>query len=264
MRYLVSHQNEQMGPFSLDEIVVKIHDRSLELLDYLYDEHADDWVLIMEFEPLAGKLRSRKPTGRPGNMGTGTTDGAASEAVPSPVTAHSIVEWFVLKGESRFGPFPFKDLIKMLQQKIVFPFDMVWHAGMPAWARLADLPDFSEVNMRSLFNQVDAKDAFTQRRFPRVKYDGRVLVHDNLSIWKGHGLEISRGGVGISMSNAKVVPGQHLTLHFSSQNGWPAFNAHCEVVSKKYVPDGGLPVEYGLRFLSLTQGAQEEFYKKVA
>jgi hypothetical protein len=52
-------------------------------------------------------------------------------------------------------------------------------------------------------------------------------------------------------------------VHFKRHEGYPAFNAVCEVVSKKFVDDGS-PVQYGLRFLSLSQEVQDEFYKKVA
>nr|HMN68306.1 PilZ domain-containing protein [Bdellovibrionales bacterium] len=83
------------------------------------------------------------------------------------------------------------------------------------------------------------------------------------SLWKGQGFEISQGGVGITMKNALVVPGQQLFVHFNGFEDFPAFNAVCEVVSKKFV-NSDAPVEYGLRFLSLSQDVQEEFYKKVA
>ena len=65
------------------------------------------------------------------------------------------------------------------------------------------------------------------------------------------------------MSNSVVVPGQRVFIHFRKFNEWPAFNAVCEVVSKKFVNDGS-PVQYGLRFLSLTHEVKDEFYKKVA
>jgi len=265
MKYLVSHQNEQIGPFGLDEIVEKVRSKQLELFDYIYDQEKDDWVLLMEFAGLASKLKSNKPTARPPQAGTGTTPDATPPAVETRfnITAHTITEWFVLKGENRFGPFTYKDVVKMLQQKVVFPFDFIWHAGMETWKRAAEIADFSEEKIRSAYSKTENKDAFMQRRFKRKKFAARVIIHDNLSLWKGHGTEISKGGVGVSMTNAMVLPGQQLTLHFHAQEGWPAFNAVCEVVSKKFVSDSS-PVEYGLRFLSLSQEAQEELNKKVA
>jgi hypothetical protein len=258
----------------VDEIVAQVRAKELELFDYIYDLEKDDWVLLMEFAPVAAKLNDNKP-GRPPQVGTGTTTAPkaptaapVATAAPAPevsfnVTAHTITEWFVLKGENRFGPFNYTDLVKMLQQKVVFPFDFVWHTAMEGWKRVAEVPDFNSENIRKLFSEAEKEDVFVQRRFERTKYSGRVIIHDGLTLWRGEGVEISKGGVGLTMQNTKVLPGQQLTLHFTQQEDWPAFNAICEVVSKKFVSDS-TPVEYGLRFLSMSQETQDELYKKVA
>lgn len=295
MKFLVSHQGEQSGPFTLDEIVARVRGKELDLFDYIYDEEKADWVLLMEFAALASRLKSNKPTARPpaGNAGnftaetpahdegaktetraaapatvaTAKTTSASASATASAVTAtesaspHAVTEWFVVKGENRFGPFAYQDVVRMLQQKVVFPFDFIWHAGLPAWKRIAELSEFSADNIRSLLAQQDS--AFVQRRFQRQKYTGKVLVHDNATLWKGQGFEISKGGVGVALSNALVLPGQQVTVHFSAHEGWPAFNALCEVVAKKFVNDAS-PIEYGLRFLSLSQDVQEQLFKKAA
>ena len=293
MKYLVSHQNEQSGPFTVDEIVGQIRAKELELFDYIYDLEKDDWVLLVEFAPVAQKLKGNKPAAPPkaltvaqapapvqavappasvmsSTVGTGTTAAVAAGPSAQPAaaasfSAHAINEWFVLKGDNRFGPFTYTDLVKMLQQKTVFPFDFVWHTGMEGWKRVVEVSDFTPENIRKLFADAGTggADVFVQRRFERAKFGGRVIVHDGLTLWRGEGLEISRGGVGVTMQNTKVLPGQQLTLHFGAQEKWPAFNAVCEVVSKKFVSDSS-PVEYGLRFLSLSQETQAELYKKVA
>ena len=301
MKYLVSRQSQQSEPLALEEIAARVRAKELDLFDYIYDLEKDDWVLLMEFAPLAAKLRTNKPS-KPPQVGTGTTDAetktevaqaeladeAVSEitqvtktaiAMPTPtvaksepvevnfhVAAHTIIEWYVLKGENRFGPFNHTDLVRMLQQKVVFPFDFVWHAGMDTWKRVGQVADFDSANIRKMFverNVATKEDIFVARQFPRRKFNGRLIVHDGMTLWRGDGVEISRGGVGVTMQNAKVLPGQQLTLHFTQQSDWPAFNAVCEVVSKKILSDNK-PVEYGLRFLSMTRETQEEFYKKVA
>jgi hypothetical protein len=272
MKYLVSHQGLSLGPLTVDEIVGKVRAKELELFDYVFDEGKEDWVLLMEFPLLAEKLKTSKPPRPP----------QVKPEAPAPVKvelhlvkpdakasvvkadAHTISEWFVLKGENRFGPFNYTDLVKMLQQKVVFPFDFIWHAGLPNWQRVAEIEDFQPATIRNLFaKSAKAKNVFSERKFKRKEFSGRVLIHDNLTLWKGEGFEISKGGVGISMSNSVVVPGQQVFVHFKKHEEYPAFNAVCEVVSKKFVNDDS-PVQYGLRFLSLSQEVQEEFYKKVA
>lgn len=270
MKYQVSRQGVASGPLALDEIVAKVKGKELDLFDYIYDESKQDWVLLMEFSALAERLKSSKPPRPPQ---TQTAEEPSLTVVPaqaketvkaSAPSAHTISEWFVLKGENRFGPFSYNDVVRMLQQKVVFPFDLIWHAGLDNWRRVAELEDFHEDTIRSLFsNSSKQKEVFVERKFARKPFQGRVVVHDNLSLWKGEGFEISKGGVGINMSNSLVVPGQHVFVHFRQHGEWPAFNAVCEVVSKKFVSDAS-PVQYGLRFLSLSQEVQEEFYRKVA
>lgn len=284
MKYLVSRQGLAIGPLAMEEIVTKVKAKELDLFDYIFDEAKEDWVLLMEFAPVAAQLKSSKPPRPPQHAAAQTAEAVTPPApevkkpavvdnrnTPPPVsatpiatTAHSISEWFVLKGENRFGPFSYTDVVKMLQQKVVFPFDLIWHAGLDNWRRVVELEDFHPDTIRSLFAQSSKKkEVFVERKFPRKAFAGRVVVHDNLTLWKGEGFEISKGGVGINMSNSLVVPGQHVFVHFRQHEDWPAFNAVCEVVSKKFVSDAS-PVQYGLRFLSLSQDVQDEFYKKVA
>lgn len=284
MKYLVSHQGQESGPISLDEIVQMVRDKKIELFDYIFDESKQDWVLLMEHGDLAQKLKSNKPS-RPPQMapqipaqspnqaaapapvqktGTGTTL-EKPITMGAPDTAHNIGEWYVLKGENKFGPFSYSDVVKMLQQKVVFPFDFIWHTALDSWRRVADIEDFKEENIRKLFTTggTKKKEVFFERKFKRHKFAGRVIVHDNLSVWKGEGFEISKGGVGITMNNSVVVPGQQVHVHFNGHGDFPSFNALCEVVSKKFVSDT-TPVQYGLRFVTMSQEVQDEFYKKVA
>jgi PilZ domain/GYF domain 2 len=284
MKYLISHQNQESGPFTLDEIVGKVRSKELELFDYIFDDAKQDWVLLMEHPDLAQKLKSNKPPRPPQTVdktGTGTTTTTVTpvQAATTPLDlppavpvkaggtpdAHTISEWFVLKGENKFGPFTYTDVVKMLQQKIVFPFDYIWHSGLESWKRVAETGDFTEENIRLLFAKTEGKkkDVFLERQFKRKKFGGRVIIHDNMTLWKGSGFEISKGGVGVTMNNALVVPGQQVFVHFTGEGEFPAFNAVCEVVSKKYVNDD-TPIQYGLRFLSLSQEVQDQFYKKVA
>lgn len=277
MKYKVSHQGQETGSFTIEEIVGMIRSKDLELFDYIFDESKNDWVLLMEHAELAAKLKSNKPPRPPGaapKPAVPPSDEITVVNYPNPITTSNRgvapttlgqdhIEWFVLKGEHRFGPFGYVEVVRMLQQKVVYPFDFVWHAGLSDWKRLAEIPEFRAEHIRSLYEKGGKKtDVFVQRKHKRKKHNGRVIIHDNLTLWKGESFEISKGGVGVTMKNALVVPGQQVFVHFSGTEGWPSFNAVCEVVSKKFVQDNA-PVEYGLRFLSMSPEAQDEFNKKV-
>src|SRR5690606_38372739 len=100
----------------------------------------------------------------------------------------------------------------------------------------------------------EINEVFFRRRHRRVKYGGTILVHDNKSVWKGQGVEISAGGAGVIMENSMIVPGQTLYLHFKPGDGVPPFNAVCEVVSKRFVEgvkDKNAPIRYGLKFKNI-------------
>jgi len=274
MKYKVSHQGQEAGTFTLDEIISKVRAKELELFDYIFDETQNDWILMMEHPELAGKLRSQKPPRPPaGTVPAGTPKETKTtpmrDTTPTvPKAAQTTIknegnEWFVLKGEHRFGPFGFDEVVRMQQQKVVFPFDFVWHANLSDWKRLAEVPEFQPENIKAMYEKGGKKsDLFVQRKHKRKKHASRVIIHDNLSLWKGESFEISKGGFGVTIKNALVVPGQQVFVHFSGSEGMPSFNAVCEVVSKKFVNDTS-PVEYGLRFLSMSPETQEEFNKKV-
>lgn len=272
MKYRVSHQGQEAGVFSAAEIVAKIRAKELELFDYAFDESQNDWVLLMEHNEIAALLKSNKPPRPPGPSQVQPQTSNPVETAPRTSFTATIpatgvadsVEWFVLKGEHRFGPFAFAEVVRMQQQKVVFPFDFVWHAGLSDWKRLAEIAEFQPDTIRSLYEKTGKKsDLFMKRQHKRKKHNGRVIIHDNLTLWKGESFEISKGGVGVTLKNALVVPGQQVFVHFSGHDGWPSFNAVCEVVSKKFVQDDA-PVQYGLKFLSMSPEVQDAFLKKVA
>lgn len=271
--FYVSHEGQQQGPLSVDEILTKIKAGELTPLDYLYDDVKSDWVVFLEHEVLAAKLKEAKPKAPPKPAAHAEEQTKAEEKQIEhtvqemkknghEVSEHMVTEWYVLKGENKFGPFAYPDLIKMLQQKVVFEFDFVWHPGLSAWKRIAELHAFEADKVKALKETLmpEISEVFFRRRHRRVNYNGTILIHDNKAVWKGHGVEISAGGAGVVMENSLLVPGQTLYLHFKPGDGVPPFNAICEVVSKKYV-DGikekNAPIHYGLKFTSISPNAQK-------
>ncbi|MCB0410617.1 MAG: DUF4339 domain-containing protein, partial [Flavobacteriales bacterium] len=276
--YVISKNGEQIGPFSLEKITEMLKQGELAPLDYIFDEGLNDWVLLMENKELSDSIKSAKPKSTPKLVNNPIED-QKSESNPlnskPAVTSkdapnHLASEWYILKGENKFGPFAYTDVIKMLQQKVVFEFDFAWQPGLSTWVRIADLDSFKVDNINQLKDTLmpEISEVFFRRRHRRVKYGGTVLVHDNNNVWKGKGVEISAGGAGVVMENAMIVPGQTLYLHFKPGDGVPPFNAICEVVSKKYVEGvkgRNTPMRYGLKFTSISPTTQEflnEFSKR--
>jgi hypothetical protein len=294
-QYFISHQGQQLGPWSAEQILKKYQGGRLKATDYIYDEEAQDWVLIVEHPELKVKLRQEKPAAPPliqeatpshdmaktqseelPAMGTATTGEQETDPTEkklgelrtqaSAQDTFATLEWYVLKGDNKFGPFSYHDVIRMLQEKAVYEFDFVWHEGLETWHRIAELDAFTKDNIRRLKTTLmpEISEVFFRRRHRRVPFDGTILVHDNNSVWKGHGVEISAGGAGVVMDNAMITPGQTLYLHFRPSGKVPPFNAICEVVSKKFedgVKDKNTPIRYGLKFTKISGEAKQELLK---
>jgi len=235
-QFSVSHNGKIVGSFFSKDIAAMLHAKTFESTDYLYDEELANWVLLIEHPEVMEHLK-----------GAQTMEVSMEEPTKGP-------EWFLLKGENQTGPFNYPDMVKMLQDKVIFDFDYVWKAGMDAWKRVAEVDIFSKQNIHQLKNENQYKEVFFKRRFKRKDYGGTLIVHDNNTVWHGKSIEISEGGAGIVMNNSMIMPGQTLYMHFRPSHIVPAFNVFVEVVSKKYVKGvnkSDAPVMYGVRFLKI-------------
>lgn len=273
-QFYVSHSGHQMGPYAINDILKLVTDGTLSPLDYVYDDVKADWILFLDHPSLQEKVKALKPKAPPAatkqveapkkeETHEHTVKEATKNLKVTPEMAELMGhEWFVLKGENKFGPYAYVDVIKMLQQGVIFEFDFAWHHGLESWKRIAEMSAFSKANMQMLKETVlpEVSEAFFRRRYKRVQYGGTVLVHDNKSVWRGVGLEISEGGAGLVMENSMCVPGQQLYLHFKPGDGVPPFNAICEVVSKGFtdgVKDPKASIKYGVKFKTVSPEAHK-------
>lgn len=258
--YSVSHSGETVGPWTVDEIARKLAATEIAVTDFVWDESADDWVPLMDFAPLKAHLLSLKP-GRPKAV-TGLIDSTVTKIKSSNVAEAKVVgteerpEWYVSRGQQKFGPFTYLGVIKALQDKSVYEFDYIWTNGMESWVRIAEHERFGSETIRELMNSAEGALIFAKRKHPRILIENDVLVHDNSRVSPGRMVEASEGGSGIVIQNSTLIPGQMLNVHFASIEGLPAFNAIGEVVSKKFTKgtrDRRSPIQYGVRFVKIDQ-----------
>jgi hypothetical protein len=149
----------------------------------------------------------------------------------------------------------------MLQEKVVYGFDFAWHNGLSGWKRLSDIAEFQEAAIRTLSKDKKARDIFAERKHVRHEHTGTVIVHDQHQWWNAEALEISSGGVSVRIENSMMAPGQQIHMHFKPHGQFPAFNAVGEIVNKKYIEnikDRYAPIQYGVRFLSLSGTGKEK------
>ncbi len=278
-KFYISHQGKESGPHLVSEIVSKIRSGEITLEDYAFVESKEDWIPLFNVPEIEREIPKEKPQNKPKlssvfNHDSHTTakaehpqEGGSSDVRAPHETAPSkegvkSEEWFILKGENRFGPFIYFDLVRMLQEKALWEYDYVWHSGLSSWTRIAELNEFRVEQIRKIRDSGsrEAAEIFFRRRHARVKYGGSIIVHDNQRIWKGESLEIGEGGAGIIMANSMITPGQTIYLHFKPGQGAPPFNAICEVVSKQYTKEtknAKTPLRYGLRFLNVNPHGKE-------
>ncbi len=243
--YYIAHQGQQQGPFSIAEIEMKLNSEKLYWHDYIYDDKSEDWVFLMEFSALTkvfnksfeNPIRENPKLSKP-------------EADPMKKRI-----WYVLKQNNNYGPFSKTELIQMLQGKTLHEFDFIWHNGMSAWKRLADVNEFSVSEIQAVFKAVknnkdeSGNSIFFRRKHVRAKLNSQAVVHDHKKIYKSVGVEISIGGAGLMIENAKFEKDQQIYLHIKPGQNVPAFNAICKIVSQK----GNL---YGVQFVKISGAAK--------
>ncbi len=246
-RYFVSQSGHQLGPFTTAEITSKIFAQEINLSDYLYDEIAGDWLMILTFEEFADVIHFAKPAKAPG------------------VEAQKVVadqtEWFILKGQNRFGPYALFDVIKLLQSRSLFEYDYAWNAKLDTWQLIADLPEFHADKIKELksSSHPELTEVFFRRRHARASYGASLIIHNNSQVWKGKSFEISPGGAGIELETGHLQVGQTLNIHFKPGSDVPPFNAKCEIVSQRTHGSGiTKKVTYGVKFVEVSPQTQEE------
>lgn len=286
--FFVNKGETQLGPWTMQELAARVASGEVVVTDFVFDESQNDWVALFQCAAFQAHMQSQKPKAAPPKRSQPHAEAAPVQqtqtpdedktvvlaAVPETQTARTTpvqtlsesqltgepTEWYVQKGQHRYGPFAHSGVIRALQEKTVYEFDLCWKAGMSEWVRIAQCADFSPEKIRELSSQSkSAQGVFTQRQHIRIPFESEVLVHDNRSVWLGRAFEGSAGGSGLVIENATLVPGQTVLLHFAEREDLPAFNALCEIVSKKYVEDvrdAKSPVSYSVRFVKLDAQAE--------
>lgn len=249
--FYVSHNGEQKGPWSAQDILKKLKAQDLAWSDYIYDEGKGDWVMLMDHPEFTSQFKSMSAKPAPPKP--------RKEEPKREVEATADKEWFVLKAENKYGPFSMLEIIRMLQEKNIFEYDYVWHQAMTTWKRIAEVDEFKPEKIRALkeSGSSEVQEIFFRRRHARAEYGASILVHNNKKVWKGESLELSSGGAGLVIENQEFNPGQTLFLHFKPGDGVPPFNAICTVVSKQMPLPGRTAVRYGVKFTSINRNVQD-------
>ncbi len=263
-RYHVARGDTCVGQFAVEDILGRVKSGELDPFDHVYDEDQKDWVAIIvhpvfvmhkEFWQKYQNANVAKPV-------------KFSHTKPKsvPELEDGKEAWFVLKGDHRFGPFEYLELVRLTQENNLKDWDYVWTKRLPKWTRISSLPEFHVETIEHLRESLSehlggaVNEVFFRRRFARAAFEGSILVHNNHKLYRGRSLEMSAGGLSLVLGIGDIKVTDTLHLHVKPSRETPAFNSACEVMARRVLNAGDAksPVVYGLKFIGLEERVKTE------
>lgn len=169
-------------------------------------------------------------------------------------------KWFVLRGETKFGPFEYDTMLNMIQRGELFDYNYIWSQHLENWMLLGDVPEFSKDRLALLIKSQDpASLAFFRRGADRAEVQIPILGNNEEYFFDGICNSVSMNGALILINNPLLLPGQKLVLHFKECASNPkSFNVLSQIVRKNFsrqrlnVKSG---LNYAVKFLETQEWA---------
>ncbi len=179
-------------------------------------------------------------------------------------TAVNAQQWYVLRGEMKYGPYEYRSLITMIQNGELFDYNYVWAPHLENWSLVGELQDFSRDRLCRLIETKDhIAGAFKDRKAARVDLITPVYAHNDYNFFDGHTLSVSENGALVLLNDPLLLPSQKILMHFRESELNPlGFNVLAEIVRKNYskqrlnVKSG---LHYAVRFLQVQDLGKTQF-----
>jgi hypothetical protein len=190
---------------------------------------------------------------------------SAQQTIPTP-NHH---EWYILRGEIKYGPYEYSALIHMIQTGELFDYNYAWASHMESWMVLGDIKEFSKDTLARLIQTQDhSPGVFIKRGSPRVEIDRDVYAHNNNNFFDGKCTSISDNGALLLLNDPLLLPGQEIVIHFRGvdENNPSGFNVKAEVIRKNFskqrinVKSG---LHYAVRFLQVPKYGQDQILNMI-
>ncbi|MGZ3768086.1 MAG: PilZ domain-containing protein [Bdellovibrio sp.] len=171
-------------------------------------------------------------------------------------TSTNQTQWYILRGEMKYGPYDYRSLISMLQTGELLEYNYVWASHLENWTLVSDLQEFSKDRLCRLLETKDQlSTAFKERKYPRADVVVQVYGHNDHNFFDGNTLSVSENGALVLLNDPLLLPGQKVLLHFrNNEMNAKSFNVLCEIIRKNFskqrlnVKSG---LHYAVRFLSV-------------
>jgi hypothetical protein len=257
--YFVSHSGKSDGPYSFQDLKKKLKSGDFSYTDYLWVAEDESWQMLAEFfatefppprDPPAGitVTGEKKLKEREYDSETFSQDlGISNESI-----------WFLYRDNTKFGPYRYLELVRLLQTNACAPDDFLWKPGFEDWTRVRHCPEFEDAVLKKLVHlrNFGTEKVFIQRRFPRVPYESEVILHDEKRVIFGAARSLSEGGAFLEVSKPTHVKGDRIKIHFTPGAVSVPFNCIAEVTQVSKGPPSG----YNVKFIYL----EEEDRKRIS
>lgn len=170
-------------------------------------------------------------------------------------------QWFVMRGEHRYGPFAYSHVVRLLMQNELTRNDFVWRVDHLTWQKVDDVPEFTDETIRAFLQTPQAGiSAQLDRRSARFAVGTSVLAHNDRKLYQARSVELSLRGAGVIIDAAMLPIGEMLKLHFRPNaklgERFTAFNARGQIVNKFVMeipgrPNAPIQFKYGIAFKDL-------------
>lgn len=178
------------------------------------------------------------------------------------MTTETLNQWFVLRGEDKYGPFEYQAMIRMLQKNELYDYNFVWAPHMDSWTLLGELEEFSKDRLARLIeNNASMRGAFTPRAHARMDVDIPVYGHNGQLFFDGRALSVSENGSLLLLNSPLLLPQQKILLHYKAEGDGPAeFNATAVIIRKNFTRQrinvkSGL--HYAVRFTEVSDAGRK-------
>ena len=170
-------------------------------------------------------------------------------------------DWFIARSDKKYGPYSVEEMIQLRQYGKAFETDLIWKKGLRNWKTLIQVEEFSTLAMSNLSLQSDTSSLLNRRKWPRVKKDFSVYIHNGITVWKAKTVILSQGGTLIEIATPSLQPGDSIHINFEGiQNQIESFSCLGEIAGKRFNNERlrfNTLIQYSLRFTKKDECAEK-------
>lgn len=167
--------------------------------------------------------------------------------------------WYLYQNGQQMGPFDKAQLVQLHNSKMIAQDAYVFKVGWKEWRPVEEV--YEELGLAPAAPKDNKVLQKRRAAAPRASISGSVIVHNDVQLALGHGVNISSTGIFIETKDQIFTVGEKLKLTVRCAGLRKPFNVTAEVI--RFNAQGPYPTGYGLRFESLGENVQNEIERLV-